>query len=59
MFVCLCVCIRAGSVSVFLSWYRFSVFWSVFQKSISVSVPVFQNIAISVSVYPYEPTVKK
>ena len=38
--------IRAGSVSVFKS---------VFQKSVSVSV--FQNIAISVLVFPHEPTI--
>jgi len=63
MFICfigLCLSplvLRAGSVSVFLSRYRFSVFWSVSQKSVSVSVSVFQNIAISVSVFPHEPTI--
>ena len=36
-----------------LGRYRFSVFWSVFQKSVSVSVSVFQNIAISVSVFGF------
>ena len=38
------------SVSVF-------VFLVGFQKSVSVSVSVFQNIAISVSVFPHEPTI--
>ena len=47
----------AGSVSVFKSVSVF-VFWSFFfQKSVSVSVSVIQNIAISVSVFPYEPTI--
>jgi len=36
-----------------LGRYRFFKSVSVFQKSVSVSVSVFQNIAISVSVFGY------
>ena len=59
MFICfigLCLSplvLRAGSVSVFLSRYRFSVFGRFSQKSVSVTVSVFQNIAISVSVFGF------
>jgi len=36
-----------------LGRYLFSFFWSVFQESVSVTVSVFQNIAISVSVFGF------
>jgi len=51
--------LELGRYRFFKSRYRFSFFWSVFQKSVSVSVSVFQNIAISVSVFGFlhEPTI--
>ena len=48
---------RAGSVSFFKVGIGFRFFGRFFQKSVSVSVSVFQNIAISVSVFPHEPTI--
>ena len=43
--------VELGGYRFFKVGFRF--FWSVFQKSVSV----FQNIAISVSVFPHEPTI--
>ena len=45
--------LELGLYRFFKSRYRFSVLWSVFQKSVAVSVSVFQNIAISVSVFGF------
>ena len=47
------VSVTAGSVSVFSVGIGFRFFGRFFQKSVSVSVLVFQNIAISVSVFGF------
>jgi hypothetical protein len=45
--------VRHGSVSVFLTRYRFSVFFSVFSKSVRFSVSVFLYTAVSVRFFGF------
>ena len=51
--------LELGRYRFFKSVSVFGFFGRFFQKSVSVSVSVFQNIAISVSVFgfPHEPTI--